>query len=185
MRLLDRLYVPCLECSIRHPILTLIPVLLLAVWSASLAAKLGTSFLPPLHEPTLNVLLSLSPSASLAEAERTARHAGRVLSAIPGVGKVVRRTGRAERDQHAEPVSSSEFIVHLNGDASAVRQAIRERLGSIPGAVVGGLIIGICETFLTALGYSTFSDAFTFLLLIVILVLRPTGLFGEKMIDKV
>ncbi|MGN0827787.1 MAG: efflux RND transporter permease subunit [Kiritimatiellia bacterium] len=136
MRLLDRLYVPCLEWSIRHPILTLIPVLLLAVWSASLAAKLGTSFLPPLHEPTLNVLLSLSPSASLPEAERTARHAGRVLSAIPGVGKVVRRTGRAERDQHAEPVSSSEFIVHLDGNASAVRQAIRERLGSIPGAVV-------------------------------------------------
>ncbi|MGN1360079.1 MAG: efflux RND transporter permease subunit [Kiritimatiellia bacterium] len=136
MRLLDRLYAPCLECSIRHPILTLIPVLLLAVWSASLATRLGTSFLPPLHEPTLNVLLSLSPSASLPEAERTARHAGRVLSSIPGVGKVVRRTGRAERDQHAEPVSSTEFIVHLDGDASAVRQAIRERLGSIPGASV-------------------------------------------------
>lgn len=63
--------------------------------------------------------------------------------------------------------------------------AVLGGIGSIPGAVVGGFIIGICETFLVALGYSTFSDAFTFLLLIVILLFRPTGLFGEKNIDKV
>lgn len=58
-------------------------------------------------------------------------------------------------------------------------------IGSIPGAVVGGFVIGICETLLVALGYSTFSDAFTFLLLIVMLLFRPTGLFGEKSTEKV
>jgi branched-chain amino acid transport system permease protein len=58
-------------------------------------------------------------------------------------------------------------------------------IGSIPGAVVGGLLIGISETMLVALGYSTFSDAFTFLLLIIMLLCRPTGLFGEKSTDKV
>ena len=58
-------------------------------------------------------------------------------------------------------------------------------IGSIPGAVVGGFVIGICETLLVAMGYSTFSDAFTFLLLIVMLLFRPTGLFGEKSTDKV
>jgi len=58
-------------------------------------------------------------------------------------------------------------------------------IGSIPGAVVGGFVIGICETALVAAGYSTFSDAFTFMLLIVILLFRPTGLFGEKTTDKV
>ena len=58
-------------------------------------------------------------------------------------------------------------------------------IGSIPGAVVGGFVIGICETALVAMGYSTFSDAFTFVLLIVMLLFRPTGLFGEKNIDKV
>jgi branched-chain amino acid transport system permease protein len=63
--------------------------------------------------------------------------------------------------------------------------AVLGGIGSIPGAVVGGFIIGICETFLVAFGYSTYSDAFTFVLLIVILLFRPTGLFGEKMIDKV
>ena len=63
--------------------------------------------------------------------------------------------------------------------------AVLGGIGSIPGAVVGGFLIGICETMLTAFGYSTFSDAFTFLVLILILLFRPTGLFGEKSTDKV
>ena len=58
-------------------------------------------------------------------------------------------------------------------------------IGSIPGALVGGFFIGICETILKAVGLSTFSDAFTFVVLILMLLIKPTGLFGEKMIDKV
>ncbi len=63
--------------------------------------------------------------------------------------------------------------------------AVLGGIGSIPGAVLGGFIIGISETFLIAFGYSTFSDAFTFLLLIIILLVRPTGIFGEAATDKV
>lgn len=58
-------------------------------------------------------------------------------------------------------------------------------IGSIPGAVVGGFIIGLSETFIKAAGYSEFSDVFTFVLLIVVLMFRPTGLFGEKLEEKV
>ncbi len=58
-------------------------------------------------------------------------------------------------------------------------------IGSIPGAVIGAFIIGICENIIKGLGWTTFSDAFTFALLIVILIAKPTGLFGEKVIDKV
>ncbi|MCL2812202.1 MAG: branched-chain amino acid ABC transporter permease [Clostridia bacterium] len=58
-------------------------------------------------------------------------------------------------------------------------------IGSIPGAMVGGFAIGLCETMLIAFGYSTFSDAFTFMLLIIMLLFRPTGLFGEKTGEKV
>ena len=72
-------------------------------------------------------------------------------------------------------------------------------IGSIPGAVVGAFIIGISESLIKGLDtilithnviaeqvdFSTFSDAVTFVLLIVILVLKPTGLFGEKTTDKV
>ncbi|MGI6000031.1 MAG: branched-chain amino acid ABC transporter permease [Candidatus Merdisoma sp.] len=58
-------------------------------------------------------------------------------------------------------------------------------IGSIPGAVIGAFIIGICENIIKGLGWTTFSDAFTFALLIVVLIAKPTGLFGEKAIDKV
>jgi len=72
-------------------------------------------------------------------------------------------------------------------------------IGSIPGAVIGAFIIGICESVIKGLdtilitsgmiteqmGLATFSDAFTFVLLIVILIFKPTGLFGEKSTDKV
>ena len=74
-------------------------------------------------------------------------------------------------------------------------------IGSIPGAVLGGLLIGVFESLIkgmdTILGpvgagllkgqleLATFSDAFTFVLLIVILVFKPTGLFGEKAAEKV
>ena len=72
-------------------------------------------------------------------------------------------------------------------------------IGSIPGAVVGAFIIGIVESIIKGLdtilvtqgvissqiGLATFSDAFSFVLLIIILVFKPTGLFGEKQTDKV
>ncbi|HMM32659.1 MAG TPA: branched-chain amino acid ABC transporter permease [Clostridia bacterium] len=66
-------------------------------------------------------------------------------------------------------------------------------IGSIPGAVIGAFIIGIAENILKGgssifgfggSGWTTFSDAFTFALLIIILVVKPTGLFGEKATDK-
>ena len=58
-------------------------------------------------------------------------------------------------------------------------------IGSIPGAVIGAFIIGICENIIKGLGWTPFSDAFTFALLIVVLCVKPTGLFGEKVTDKV
>jgi branched-chain amino acid transport system permease protein len=58
-------------------------------------------------------------------------------------------------------------------------------IGSIPGAVVGAFVIGICENIIKSMGYTTFSDAFTFVLLILVLVVRPSGLFGEKATEKV
>ena len=58
-------------------------------------------------------------------------------------------------------------------------------IGSVPGAVVGAFVIGLCENLIKGAGWTTFSDAFTFVLLIVILMVKPTGIFGEKDINKV
>lgn len=58
-------------------------------------------------------------------------------------------------------------------------------IGSIPGAMIGALIIGISENLIKSAGLTAFSDAFTFALLIFVLLWRPTGLFGEKTSEKV
>jgi len=112
-----------------------------AGYSIYVATGFGSSFLPPFREDSFNVMVSLPPGASLAETERVSEACVPAMASIPGVLSVTRRTGRAERDQHAEPVSSSEFVVRvdLNGDTEAVRDQIRERLGSIPGCA---LIVG-------------------------------------------
>ena len=58
-------------------------------------------------------------------------------------------------------------------------------IGSIPGAVIGAFLIGICESLIKMIGLTEFSDAFTFALLIMILIFKPCGLFGEKTTEKV
>ena len=68
----------------------------------------------------------------------------------------------------------------------AFTAAVFGGIGSIPGAVIGAFIIGICESFIKANEtIAVFSNAFTFALLIVILLCKPNGLFGEKLTEKV
>ena len=79
-------------------------------------------------------------------------------------------------------------IVPLSGSLPGLRAfvaAVFGGIGSIPGAVVGAFIIGLSESVIKGSSWSIFSDAFTFALLIIILVVKPTGLFGEKVTDKV
>ena len=79
------------------------------------------------------------------------------------------------------------YIVFAPFKYESIWQMIDIRQGGIAiyGAVIGAFFIGICENIIKGLGWTTFSDAFTFALLIVILIAKPTGLFGEKVIDKV
>ncbi len=59
-------------------------------------------------------------------------------------------------------------------------------IGSIPGAVLGAYIIGICESLIKANdSIAIFSNAFTFALLILVLLFKPNGMFGEKLTEKV
>ena len=79
-------------------------------------------------------------------------------------------------------------IVPLSGSLPGLRAfvaAVFGGIGSIPGAVVGAFLIGICESVIKGSDWSVFSDAFTFAILIVVLCVKPTGLFGEKVTDKV
>lgn len=58
-------------------------------------------------------------------------------------------------------------------------------IGSIPGAMIGGLAIGIMETLVSGYGNSMYRDAAVFLFLIIVLILKPTGLMGKNMGEKV
>lgn len=85
--------------------------------------------------------------------------------------------------------SSYQSVVPTSGSMPGLKAfvaAVFGGIGSIPGAVIGAFIIGICENIIKAnTSISIFSDAFTFALLIVILCVKPTGLFGEKTSEKV
>ena len=63
--------------------------------------------------------------------------------------------------------------------------AVLGGIGSIPGAVLGGFLVGFAEVIVTALGLSVWKDAVVFLLLIIMLIVRPTGIFGRTMSEKV
>jgi branched-chain amino acid transport system permease protein len=63
--------------------------------------------------------------------------------------------------------------------------AVLGGIGSIPGAVIGGLLVGFAEVLVSAVGLSVWKDAVVFLLLIVVLIVRPTGILGRTMNEKV
>lgn len=63
--------------------------------------------------------------------------------------------------------------------------AVLGGIGSLPGAVIGGLLVGMAEVFVSAIGLSVWKDAVVFLLLIVVLIFRPTGILGRTMNEKV
>jgi len=73
------------------------------------------------------------------------------------------------------------FIAGLKAFTAAVVGGI----GSIPGAMLGGLLIGVAESFITGYISSTYTNLLVFALLIVVMLVRPTGLLGQPQLQKV
>jgi branched-chain amino acid transport system permease protein len=63
--------------------------------------------------------------------------------------------------------------------------AVLGGIGNIPGAALGGLLLGVVETFVNGSRFSTWTDAIAFAILILILLLRPSGLLGKSQVEKV
>ncbi len=118
---------------------TLFAALSLIVVAAGIGAYLlPRAFLPAFNEGTLLVSLQYNPGISLAESNRLGTVAERIVMTVPEVKSVGRRTGRAELDEHAEGVHTTEIDVDLarsKRTKEEVFQDIRARLGVLPVAV--------------------------------------------------
>ncbi len=134
VRALSAAYAPMLRWSLRHKKPLLLAGALLTAGSIALGSTFGRSFLPPFHEGSLTVFVMAPPGTSLNESDRLALGIEQRLARIPGVRAVVRRTGRAERDEHAEPASSSELDVSLlpSQNQQRVRRDIDAVLAGVP-----------------------------------------------------
>lgn len=122
------------------------PKLVIAVCSAAFLVAvvsivfMGREFLPPFNEGTVTISLLSPPGTSLAESNKVGTIAEKLLLQVPEVVSVGRRTGRAEQDEHAEGVHSSEIDVDLRPSKRAraeILADLRSQLAHIPGVGVG------------------------------------------------
>lgn len=139
VRWAKRGYGKILDRTLRHPgIILLICVLALGV-ALALFPLLGREFLPPFNEGTLNINTNLPPGTSLQESNRVGDLIERTLLEVPEVVTTTRRTGRAELDEHAAGVSTSEIEVvtkPLDRSHGDFMDDVRQKLGRIPGVDV-------------------------------------------------
>lgn len=108
----------------------------LVVITIALFFTLGRSFLPPFNEGSFTINVSTLPGVSLEESDRIGRQAEQILLQVPEVKAVARKTGRAELDEHALGVNTSEmevpFVLQQRSKAEVLAD-IRTRLRTLPG----------------------------------------------------
>jgi CzcA family heavy metal efflux pump len=133
LRRLKKIDEKVVRWALRHPWRILIVVLGLAFGSKLMVVWMGSEFLPPFNEGTLTINLQTEPGTSLQESVRVAERAEALLLAVPEVASVARRTGRAEMDEHAEGVNSSEMDVRLTPHERPIPGVGNAVLRAIPG----------------------------------------------------
>lgn len=125
--------------SLALPWFNLSVTVALVVLAGLFLSRLERDFLPPFNEGTVQLNVVLPPGTSLAASNGINRTVESTLMEIPDVQRFVRRTGRAELDEHAEGVNMSEYLIELDPNSSRSReqqlQSIRSSMDQIPGIV--------------------------------------------------
>jgi branched-chain amino acid transport system permease protein len=111
----------------------------------------------------------------------------RVLVLYTRVGKAMQAVSHNHMAASLMGISVDRIITFtfMIGSALAAVAAVLGGIGNIPGAVVGGLVMGVAEVLVTGYISPTYRDAIAFVLLIVILLVRPAGIFGKAVSEKV
>ncbi len=126
--------------SLAMPYLNLGVTLFFVAVAAIFLSRLERDFLPPFNEGTVQLNVVLPPGTSLSSSIEIARTVESSLQEIDDVQRFVRRTGRAELDEHAEGVNMSEFIIELDPESPRSREdqleEIRDSMANIPGIVI-------------------------------------------------
>lgn len=133
---LKKRYAPILSWTIRNPVKIISVSAVLLLISLMMFGFMGREFLPPFNEGTLNINANMPPGTSLKESNRIGNVIETVLHDVPEVVSTTRRTGRAELDEHAAGVNTSEIeVVVKEGDRSHAEfmEEVRQRLAQIPG----------------------------------------------------
>ena len=136
VRFLKRIYTRALDWTLRHHRLVLGSTVAMFVVALVAFFGLGRSFLPPFNEGSFTINVSTLPGISLDGSDQIGRRAEELLLSIPEVQTVGRKTGRAELDEHALGVNTSEIEVpFVLGDRSKdeVVAEVREKLSTLPG----------------------------------------------------
>lgn len=125
--------------SLRFPRLNLTVTVAAVAIAAVFVLNLEKDFLPPFNEGTIQLNVVLPPGTSLATSNQINRKVEQRLLQIEDIDAFVRRTGRAELDEHAEGVNMSEYILELDPASPRGREEqlneIREAMADIPGIV--------------------------------------------------
>ena len=136
-RTLKKAYGALLEKALHHKRAVLGCTIALFAVALGLFFTLGRSFLPPFNEGSFTINVSSLPGISLEESDAIGHRAEELLLTIPEIQTVARKTGRAELDEHALGVNTSEIEAPFelkDRPRSEVVAEVREKLGSIVGA---------------------------------------------------
>jgi branched-chain amino acid transport system permease protein len=82
-------------------------------------------------------------------------------------------------------IAQVRYYIGFIAGIKAFTAAVLGGIGSLPGAMLGGLVLGLTEAFATGYVSSDYEDVFAFLLLVLILIFRPSGIMGKEKTQKV